>query len=137
MKAIRFILAAKLFSAPYAKEYDVKETPATDATHQEISAYIAEREKLGERVQASDLFEVLEEDDAELNAILDLNYEDKLSGENAERFFQDCVKTLKREALEKEIALLNEQLNAETDLEKRKTILKKIAVNAIKSNQLK
>lgn len=137
VKAVRFILAAKLFSAPYAKDYKVENLPITDLTHKEIATYIAERERSGERMRASELFEVLDEDSAEFNAILDLNYEDKLSGENAERFFSDCVKTLTREAIEREIARLNEELNAETDVEKRKAIMKKIAMNAIKSNQLK
>ncbi len=137
VKAVRFILAAKLFSAPYAKEYKVENLPITDLTHKEIAAYIAERERSGERMRASELFEVLDEDSAEFNAILDLNYEDKLSGENAERFFSDCVKTLTREAIERENARLTEELNAETDVEKRKAIMKKIAMNAIKSNQLK
>ncbi len=137
VKAVRFILAAKLFSAPYAKDYKVENLPITDLTHKEIAAYIAERERSGERMRASELFEVLDEDSAEFNAILDLNYEDKLSGESAERFFSDCVKTLEREAIEREIARLNEELNAETDVEKRKAIMKKIAMNAIKSNQLK
>lgn len=137
VKAVRFILAAKLFSAPYANGYKMENLSLTDATHKEIAAYIAERESLGERMRASELFEVLDEDSAEFNAILDLNYEDKLSGENAERFFGDCVKTLERETIEREIANLNEELNAETDVEKRKAIMKKIAMNAIKSNQLK
>ena len=137
VKAIRFILAAKLFSAPYAKDYDVKELPLSDSSHKEIAAFILEREKAGERMRAHELFEILNEDDPELSAICDFNFEDKLTGETAERFFRDSVKTLEKEALEREIARLNEEFSAETDEQKRKAIGRKIMECVRKANQLK
>ena len=137
VKAVRFILAAKLFSAPYAKEYNVSELRLSDASHQEIAKFIAQREQAGERMRASELFEILDEDDAELSAVFDLNYEDKLTGETAERFFKDSVKTLEREALEREIAALNERFSAETDVEKRKALRNQIMDCVRRANQLK
>ena len=137
MKAVRFILAAKLFSAPYAKEYNVSELRLSDASHQEIAKFIAQREQAGERMRASELFEILDEDDAELSAVFDLNYEDKLTGETAERFFKDSVKTLEREALEREIGALNERFSAETDVEKRKALRNQIMDCVRRANQLK
>lgn len=103
-KAKRFILAAKLFSAPYAKELDVRELPLRDETHIIIAQYITEHEERGERIRPSELFELLDEDSKEFNAILDFNYEDKLSGEIAEKFFNDSVNALRSEALEDKIA---------------------------------
>ncbi|MBQ8395087.1 MAG: DNA primase [Clostridia bacterium] len=103
-KAKRFILAAKLFSAPYAKELDVRELPLRDETHIIIAQYITEHEDRGERIRPSELFELLDEDSKEFNAILDFNYEDKLSGEIAEKFFNDSVNALRSEALENKIA---------------------------------
>lgn len=103
-KAKRFILAAKLFSAPYAKELDVRELPLRDETHIIIAQYITEHEERGERIRPSELFELLDEDSKEFNAILDFNYEDKLSGEIAEKFFNDSVNALRSEALENKIA---------------------------------
>ena len=137
VKAVRFILAAKLFSAPYAKEYNVSELRLSDASHQEIAKFIAQREQAGERMRASELFEILDEDDAELSAVFDLNYEDKLTGETAERFFKDSVKTLEREALEREIGALNERFSAETDVEKRKALRNQIMDCVRRANQLK
>ena len=137
VKAVRFILAAKLFSAPYAKEYNVSELRLSDASHQEIAKFIAQREQAGERMRASELFEILDEDDAELSAVFDLNYEDKLTGERAERFFKDSVKTLEREALEREIGALNERVSAETDVEKRKALRNQIMDCVRRANQLK
>lgn len=125
-KAIRFILAAKLFSAPYASGYDLKGLPLTDQTHTIVAGYISERERNGERIRPSELFEILEEDSVELNKILDLNFEDKLSGEVAERFFNDSVTAIEKEKIEREIAALNARYAEETDEAERKKIMKQL-----------
>ena len=137
VKAVRFILAAKLFSAPYAKDYDVKALPLSDSSHKQIAAFILERERAGERMRAHELFELLNEDDPELSAICDFNFEDKLTGETAERFFKDSVKTLEKEALEREIARLNEEFAKETNEDKRKEIGRQILDCVRKTKQLK
>ncbi len=126
VKAIRFILAAKLFSAPYAKDYDLQTLALTDETHIVIAQYIVNCEQKGERIRPSELFEILQEESVEFNAVLDLNFGDKLSGEIAERFFLDSVKTLEREQIEREINALNMQYAAETEEEKRKDIAKRL-----------
>ena len=100
-KAARFILAAKLFSAPYAENYTLDGIEFEDNVHKIIAQYIGSCEKNAEKVRPSELFEILDEDCPEFNEILDLNYGDKLSGEIAERFFSDSVKTLERERSEK------------------------------------
>ena len=137
VKALRFILAAKLFSAPYAKDCNLRELTLTDASHIVIAQYIIEREAAGQKIRPGELFEVLDEDCPELNAILDLNYEDKLSGSVAERFFEDSVKTLKCERLETEISRLNALYGAESDEGKRKEIARQIAECMRKNNALK
>ncbi len=136
-KAKRFILAAKLFSAPYAKDLALEELPFSDETHIIIASYICGREEKGERVRPSELFELLDESCAEFNAILDLNYGDKLSGEVAERFFQDSVRALKMEMLERAIAECNDQYVSETDLDKRKEISKTLQALVLKQKELK
>ena len=136
-KALRFILAAKLFSAPYSKDFDVMDLPLADETHIVVAQYIAEREKNQERIRPSELFEVLDENCEELNEILDLNYGEKLSGEIAERFFLDSVKTLQRDKIEREIAECNEQYAKATEESERKKIAQKLAELIRKRNQLK
>jgi DNA primase len=123
-KAKRFILAAKLFSAPYAAGTSLDELPFSDATHIIIASYISDRSLRGERIRPSELFELLDEDSEEFNAILDLNYGDKLTGEIAEQFFIDSVMTLKLQMLDDAIAECNARYIQETDLEKRKEISK-------------
>ncbi len=136
-KAKRFILAAKLFSAPYAKEISLEELPFSDETHIIIASYICEREQANEKIRPSELFELLDENCAEFNAVLDLNYGDKLVGEIAERFFLDSVKTLQMESLERAIAECNEKYLQETNLEKRKEISKTLQMLVLKQKELK
>lgn len=137
VKAIRFVLAAKLFSAPYAKEYDVSGLALQDETHIVIAQYVIEHEKAGERIRPSEIFEILQEDTPELNAILDLNYGDKLSGEVGEKFFLDSVRMLEKEGIEREIARLNEAYAKAIDEGERKAIAQKIAENMRKRSKLK
>ncbi len=136
-KAIRFILAAKLFSAPYSKGITVTDLPLKDETHIIVAHYIAECEEKGDRIRPSELFEMLDEKCEEFNAILDLNYGDKLSGDVAERFFKDSVKTLQGEAIEEEIARLSVEHASATDEAERKEIAQKIGVCVQKRNALK
>ncbi len=136
-KATRFILAAKLFSAPYAKEFSVRDMPLKDETHIVVAHYIAEHEDQGERIRPSELFELLDEKCPEFNAILDLNYGDKLTGEIAERFFKDSVNTLQKEAIEEEIAKLNAEYANATEEDRRKEIAKKLSECIRKRNALK
>lgn len=136
-KAKRFILAAKLFSAPYAAGTSLDELPFTDATHIIIANYITDREMRGERIRPSELFELLDEDSEEFNAILDLNYGDKLTGEIAEQFFKDSVLTLKMQMIDEAIAECNARYIKETDLEKRKEISKTLQALVAQKKELK
>ena len=136
-KAKRFILAAKLFSAPYAEGVSLDELPFTDPAHIIIAQYITDREERGERIRPSELFDLLDEDSEEFNAILDLNYGDKLTGETAEQFFYDSVKTLKMQMVDEAIAECNARYIQETDLEKRKEISKTLQALVFKKKELK
>lgn len=126
-KAARFILAAKLFSREYAKNYDLEGIDFDDNVHKIIAEYVKNCEKAGERARPSELFEILDEDCPELNEILDLNYGEKLSGETAEKFFADSVKTLEKEKLNALIRERTGRYAEETDTEKRKEIAREIA----------
>ena len=137
LKAKRFILAAKLFSATYAKQFNLREISFADETQILIADYISEREEKGERVRPSELFEVLEETCEELNEILDLNYEDKLSGEVAEKFFFDSVRALRGAKIEEDIAKCNALYAEATDEEERKKIAKQLSELVRRKSSLK
>ena len=137
VKAKRFILAAKLFSAPYAKELDLNEIDFTDETHKIIAEYVLEHEAQNERIRPSELFERLDEDCAELSEILDLNYGDKLTGEVAERIFQDSVRALEREQIEAKITAYGVLYKETQDETERKEITARLQSLLKKRNELK
>ena len=122
-KAERFILAAKLFNVPYARERSLAGVHFVNPVHARIAEFICEYEQNGERIRPSELFTIFDESCPELNEILDLSYEDKLEGKVAEKFFQDSFAVLEREGIEREIALLQEELKKTDEQEKRKIIL--------------
>ena len=125
-KAERFILAAKLFCADYAKGFSINRLHFSNSVHARIAEYIADREAKGERIRPAELFEVFDESCPEFNEILDLNYEDKLSGAVAARFFEDSVLTLENQGIDREIALLQEELAKTDEQGKRMEILHKL-----------
>ena len=137
VKAKRFILAAKLFSAPYAKSFNLHELDFMDETQNAVAEYICEQEERGEKVRPVDLFDVFGEDSPEFNKILDFNYGDKLTGETAEKFFADSVNSIKREQLETEIDKCNRLIANLTDLEERRKITKRIVELVSELNRLK
>ena len=118
-KAERFILAAKLFGAEYAKDVSIEKLHFENSVHARIAAYVTVCESEGARIRPAELFEIFDENCPAFNEILDLNYEDKLAGEVAKRFFMDSVATLERESIDREIALLQEE-HAKTDEQPRR-----------------
>ena len=137
VKAKRFILAAKLFSAPYAKSFNLRELDFSDTTQNAVAEYVCEQEEQGAKVRPVDLFDVFGEDSPEFNKILDFNYGDKLTGETAEKFFADSVNSIKREQLETEIDKCNRLIANLTDLEERRKITKRIVELVSELNRLK
>lgn len=125
-RAERFILAAKLFSAPYAKDFDLNRISFTDETRKTIAKYVLTCEENGEKIRPSDLFDVLEADSPEFCAILDLNYEDELESRVSEKFFADSVATLEKEAVQAKIKALSEKFSAATELKERQQIAAEI-----------
>ena len=125
-KAERFVLAAKLFSADYAKGISIKRLHFVNSVHARIAEYIIDREEKGERIRPAELFEVFDEACPEFNEILDLNYEDKLTGSVAARFFEDSIATLENQGIDREIALLQEELAKTDEQGKRMEILHKL-----------
>lgn len=126
VKACRFILASVLFGAKYAKNFDISRVTFDNSVHNTIAEYIKIRQKAGEPVRASALFEIFDENTPELSEILDLSLGESLEGERAARYFDDCVRTLERGRLEAELAKLSALCDAETDLAQKKQITRRI-----------
>ena len=134
-KAARFVLAAKLFPQPYAKTIDWETIDFEDESHAEVKRRLISWEKEGKKPDPKSLFDVFGYEDAEYNKILDLQFD--LEKRTAEKFFQDSVKVLQREQIEKHLPILTEAYRLETDVEKRKQIAKELNATILRSKSLK
>ena len=126
-KACRFILASLLFDAKYARGFDLASVRFDDPVHALIADHIRKKREAGERVRASALFEIFDEDNPELAAILDLSLGDRLEGTRAEQYFADCVRTLERENIDEQLRRLSAECDAETDLHRKRMLTRQIA----------
>ena len=126
VKACRFILASVLFNAKYARNFDISRVKFDNTVHNIIAEYIALRQKGGENVRASDLFEIFDESTPELSSILDLSLGDGFSSPESEKYFNDSVKTLSRRKIEEELKDLSAKCDRETELEKKKQYTRRI-----------
>lgn len=106
-KAADFVLCAALFSKPYTKDFDLSGFPF-EGDRKVIADYIVKSRSKG-RVQPSGIFDELGSDSAALSAVLNVDSGDNLDGESAEKYFADCVKTLKKRELNNKLAALKEQ----------------------------
>ena len=120
--ASRFILAAYLFGKPYAKETDVGELEFILPVHKEIQAHLIEKQNANEVARFSDLYELFgEEYSEEISRIAGMEAEENKNFDHAAYFF-DCVRTLKRDGIDKKIADLTAMFKEETDTEKRRSL---------------
>lgn len=121
-KASRFLLAATLFHAPCAQGYEIREEDFSDEVHRRIAQYIVYCRETGQRARASDLFEAFGEETGEFNEILDLNTEERLEGDAAVRYFEDCVKIVSLQKLQVKMAELTQKIGTVTDLNERRQL---------------
>ena len=132
LKACRFILASVLFGAKYARKFDLSDVRFDDPVQKKIAEYIAERQRKGEPVRASALFDIFEEDTPELSAVLDLSLGDNLEGAGAAKYFEDCLRTVGRARIQEELNRLSRLCDAETDSAKKREMTRQILSLAVK-----
>ena len=126
VKAKRFILASVLFGAKYAKNFDLSGVRFSDPVHNTIAGYILGQKERGEPVRASALFDIFEENTPELDEILNLSIGESLLGEGGARYFEDCLRTIRRADAEAELKELSARCDAEPDIAKKREIVRRI-----------
>ncbi len=120
-KAARFVLAACLLDKPYARTCDLAALPFDDPVHTTVAGYVMRARREG-NFCPSGIFDLLPAD-GELAEILDLDYGDNLEPPAAEKYFRDCVVTLRRRVLKDKIASLRAaHAGAATPDEKREIL---------------
>ena len=118
-KASRFVISGFLFGADYAAGHDLGSMPFADEVHEIIAKYIRSKKLMEEPIHLSELFEFFDEKTPEydeLTHILDFSEGGGLSGEVAERYFNDCATLLKVAKIDREIEKQTEKLNGVEDL---------------------
>lgn len=119
-KAARFLLAACLLGKPYAESFDLSSVDFDDPAHRTIALYVISGRKAG-RVRASGIFDLMPAD-GELAEILNLDYGDNLDSPAAEKYFQDCVRTLREKSLSEKIAAARVRYADASDEERRELL---------------
>ena len=130
-KATRFILAAKLFSKPYAKDFEITDITFSTELNKKVAGYIVECKRQGKDIKPSLLYDYV--DDTEKEELAEILAEEMvdLTSLNKDRYFKDCVNTLKKARLQFEIETLTKMCEKETDIATRKeltlALMKKMA----------
>ncbi|MBD5585119.1 MAG: toprim domain-containing protein, partial [Clostridia bacterium] len=128
-RASRFVISAFLFGSKITDGEDISKIRFLNGVHEIIAKYIFSKKFLDERVQPSELFEFFDENTEEyeeLTRILDYSDGNALKGEVAEKYFHDCVKTLKLAEIDENVAKVKAQINTTEDVAKRKDLAIKL-----------
>lgn len=134
--AERFILCAVLFSKPYAKNLNLDRIYFSDAFNAKIADIAREYRDEGKEIFPSALAKGFSDTElAEYDRVLTAG--DNVFGTKTEdKYFTDCLLTLRRVELDRQLKELNAVYAAETDVEKRKEIVASIAVLTAKLSSL-
>lgn len=117
-RASRYIIAAYLFGAKFTAEVPITSIDFSNDVHSIIAKYIQSKQLMEERIQPAELFEFFEEGSEEYNElclILDYSDGDRFNGEVAEKYFYDCIKRLKTDEIDGQIARLKALIEKEKD----------------------
>ncbi|MBO5713672.1 MAG: toprim domain-containing protein, partial [Clostridia bacterium] len=122
VRAERFILASVIFKKPYAEDYDFCLT-FTSPHREKIADALSY-----DNVTASSLYDAVGEEGAEeLTVILSVG-ENVFGTAGEERYYNDCVKAVKKANLQVEIAELNKLYKEEISLDKKQEIAELIQI---------
>ena len=128
-KASRYVIAQFLFDADCAKNTDINSIEFHDGVHALIAKYISSVKMMDEPVHLSELFEFFDAgtpEYAELDKILDYSEGGGLTGEIGEKYFSDCVKKLKLDAVDRRIAEEKAKIATITDIGEQAAAAQKI-----------
>lgn len=120
--AARVVFSRIFAGRNYASPQDIEGISFDGIIHRQIKDYIIDGAKNG-AVRFSGLYELLGADgDAEISAIARLNATDQINEKEDERYYKDCLITLKIDMFDKESARVLAAFKDETDSEKRRLL---------------
>ena len=139
-RASRFVIAAVLFSPKLAKAEDISGVTFANGVHEIIAKYVKTQNLLGERVRPAELLELFDEgteEYTEVTRIFDYSDGERLKGEVAQKYFEDCLKTLRLYGIDGQISKLQTQISAENDVETRKKLTGELQKLIVLKKQIK
>ncbi len=130
-QAQRFILASVLLGREYSQSLDIEDFVFDD----EILAKLAEHICNG--LKASELGSVFSQDElAEIDRVLNSG-EIIFDTKSEKKYFEDCLRTLRIDELEKEIDALNSAFEQESEISARQMLIKHIQEKTLKLTRLR
>lgn len=126
--AARFILSSILYAKNYADISEIHRELFIDENHLKTYDYICDCIKNNEFPKISDVFDILD-NDAEGGKIVDATEDESISNQTV--FYEECVKKLKKDYINREITNTVTLLKTETD-EKEKKVLKERIIKLTK-----
>ena len=136
LQAERFVLASLVFSKKYAEEFDAGKLRFENPVHAAIADYVKECRGEGRQPKPNVLYDVVDESGREeLSSVLALELSEKRDFDET-KYFKDCVNTLFRRGLEKEIDSLTKLCDAENDVARRKELTKRLMEKIAELNRL-
>lgn len=130
-QAQRFIINCVLLGKEYAKDLDLLDFVYANETLTKLAELVADgvkKEELGGLFDSEQL--------TEINLVL-TSGENVFSGRGERKYFDDCLKVLKIEEIDKEIRALADAYAKETDITVRDSLAKSINDKTIKLTRLK
>ena len=135
VQAERFVLASVLFSRKYAVDTDIT---AFDfkGVHAEIADYIKECKEQNKDIKPNLLYDIIDEEGKEeLSLVLALELTENRNFDE-QKYFKDCVLTLRKSRLEKDVDALTELCDTEKDMAQRKAYTIKLMEKIAELNRL-
>ena len=129
LKASRFVIASLLFGADYAEDFDITQVEFINPVHAILSKYVLSKRLMQERIHLSEVFEFFEDntpESEEISRILDYSDNSMFNGDVDRKYFADCVKRLKIDAIDGKISSLTAALKQAKEISERNSIAERI-----------
>lgn len=135
LQAERFVLCSVLFNRRYAASFDVSEFSFT-GVRGEIADFIKSQKAEGKDIKPNLLYDLIDDGGKEeLSSVLALELTENRNFDE-EKYFKDCVLTLKRDRLEREKDALVKLCEAATGIAERRELMIKIQEKDAELNRL-
>ena len=139
-RASRFVVASYLFGAKTDDDAPLSEIPFTNDVHVIIAKYLKSKFLLEERVQPAELLEFFDEgteEYLELCRVFDYSDGDKLKGAVAEKYFFDCIRSLRITKIDAQISGVQQRIADERGLAERKALTAELQELIIQKKNIK